>query len=127
MSTEYPPPRGAFSRVRAVSLGTGKILFVSGLTSAGQAPFDIKKQSELIFQRMEQLLAEYGAGLADVIKITTFLTDMREYDGYNQIRNQVFSKFASPPASTSVGITLLNPETRVEVEAIAVLQGTNQS
>lgn len=120
---QIPAPRGKFSRVRTVSIGDTKFLYLSGLTSGGDAPFDIRKQSEIIFRRMEQLLAEHGANLGDLVKITAFLTDIREYDGYNEVRNRVFGNFAAPSASTSVGITLLFPETRIEIEGVAVIQG----
>ena len=120
---QMPAPRGKFSRVRTVSIGNTKFLYLSGMTSGGEAPFDIRKQSEIIFRRMEQLLAEHGASLADLMKITAFLTDIREYDGYNEVRNRVFGMFPTPSASTSVGVTLLFPETRIEIEGIAVVEG----
>lgn len=120
---QIPAPRGKFSRVRTASIGNTKFLYLSGLTSGGEAPFDIRKQSEIIFRRMDQLLAEHGGSLADLVKITAFLTDIREYDGYNEVRNRVFGNFSEPSASTSVGITLLFPETRIEIEGVAVIQG----
>ncbi|MBI3917374.1 MAG: RidA family protein [Betaproteobacteria bacterium] len=119
---QLPAPRGKFSRVRAISIGTTRMLFLSGMTSGGEAPYDIRKQSEIIFRRMEHLLAEHGASLADLVKITAFLTDIREYDGYNEVRNRIFVNFSAPSASTSVGITLLSPEMRIEIEGIAVIQ-----
>ena len=48
---------------------------------------------------------------------------IREYDGYNEVRNRMLGSFSEPPASTSVGITLLSPETRIEIEGIAVIAG----
>ena len=120
---QIPAPRGKFSRVRTVSIGDTKFLYLSGLTSGGDAPFDIRKQSEIIFRRMDQLLAEHGANLGDLVKITAFLTDIREYDGYNEVRNRIFGNISAPSASTSVGITLLFPETRIEIEGVAVIQG----
>ncbi len=119
---QMPAPRGKFSRVRVVNIGAAKMLFLSGLTSGGEAPYDIRTQSEIIFRRIGQLLAEHGASLADLVKITAFLTDIREYDGYNEVRNRIFGNFSTPSASTSVGITLLSPETRIEIEGIAVIQ-----
>ena len=83
---QMPAPRGKFSRVRTVSIGATKFLYLWGMTSGGEAPFDIREQSEIIFRRMTQLLAEHGASLADLMKITAFLTDIREYDGYNEVR-----------------------------------------
>lgn len=120
-----PGPIGKYSQVRVVPIGTAKMLFLSGMASVGEAPFDIQKQTEMIFRRMNQLLEEHGASLADLVKITAFLADIRgEYQKYNEVRNRVFENFPNPPASSSVGITMnLNAELRIEIEGVAVIQG----
>ena len=121
---KIPGPIGRYSAVRAVAIGGSKMLFVSGMATIGEAPFDIEKQAELIFRRMEVLLSEHGAGLADLVKITAFLADIRgEYQKYNAVRNRIFASVPNPPASSSVGITMnLNAELRIEIEGTAVVQ-----
>ena len=121
---KIPGPIGKYSQVRVVPIGNVKMLFVSGMATVGEAPFDIELQTEMIFRRMNQLLGEHGADLSHLVKITAFLADIRgEYQKYNAVRNRVFEKMANPPASSSVGITMnLNAELRIEIEGIAVVQ-----
>ena len=121
---KIPGPIGRYSAVRAVKIGNATMLFVSGMATIGEAPFDIERQAELIFSRMNQLLSEHGADLSHLVKITAFLADIRgEYQKYNAVRNRVFADIANPPASSSVGITMnLNAELRIEIEGIAVVQ-----
>jgi enamine deaminase RidA (YjgF/YER057c/UK114 family) len=88
-----------------------------------QAPFDVTQQTEIIFRRMAQLLADHGATFEHLTKITAFLADIRgEYDAYNAVRNKTFAHLAAPPASSAVGVTLnLSGKLRVEIEAIALV------
>ncbi|MBI2291816.1 MAG: RidA family protein [Betaproteobacteria bacterium] len=122
---KIPGPIGKYSQVRVVPIGNAKMLFLSGMATVGEFPFDIQKQAEAIFRRMNQLLEQHGASLADLVKITAFLADIRgEYQKYNEVRNRVFENFPNLPASSSVGITMnLNAELRIEIEGVAVIQG----
>lgn len=123
-STEkIPSPLGKYSRVQVVPMGTATMLYLSGIAIIGEAPYDVAKQAEMIFRRMGQLLAEHGASLDDLVKITAFLADIRsDYQAYNAVRNRVFANNPNPPASSSVGVTLnLNAELRVEIEGVAVV------
>jgi enamine deaminase RidA (YjgF/YER057c/UK114 family) len=113
------PPIGKFSRSRAIEVGTGKMIFLSGTATIGQAPYDIRTQTSIIFKKLGRLLLEHDAELADLVKITAFLADMREYPEYNNTRNEVFRDIDPPPASSSVEARLVYPELRVEVEGIA--------
>ena len=121
---KIPGPIGKYSPIREVVIGDARMLFVSGMAALGEAPFDVEKQTEIIFLHMKQLLAQQGAQLRDVVKITAFLADIRgEYQRYNAVRNRVFADIDPPPASSSVGITMnLNAELRIEIEAIAVVR-----
>jgi enamine deaminase RidA (YjgF/YER057c/UK114 family) len=119
-----PVPGSRFSRVKTVPLGAATLLFVSGTTARGEAPYDIARQTEIIFARIGELLAEHGAALADIAKIGVFLTDMREYDQYNAVRNRIFADISSPPASTAVEAKLGKPALRIEIEAVAIAKAS---
>ena len=117
-------PIGAYSPLRIIPIGTTKLVFISGLTSSGEAPYDMAGQAEVIFARMNALLAEAGGNLSHLVKITTFLTDMRQYAAYNAVRNRVFGAVASPPTSATVGTTqLVSPDAMIEIEGVAVVPG----
>jgi len=115
------PPIGRFARSSAIDTGKGDLVFLSGTATIGQAPYDIRSQARIIFTKLELFLREHGGGLKDLVKITAFLSDMREYEGYNEVRNEVFKNFDRPPASSSVESRLVYPELRVEVEGIAFI------
>ncbi|MBN9014768.1 MAG: RidA family protein [Rhizobiales bacterium] len=119
-----PVSESRFSRVKTVPLGAATLLFVSGITARENAPYDVAKQTEIIFARMGELLAKHGAALADVVKIGVFLTDMREYDQYNAVRNRIFADVSSPPASTAVEAKLGKPALRIEIEAVAIVKAS---
>ena len=117
-------PVGRFSLIRTVPMGTGKMAYVSGLTSGPDAPFDLRAQTQIIFKRMAELLTAEGGNLHHLVKITAYLVDMREYGAYNEVRNSLFADMATPPASASVGVTeLVRPEARIEIEGVAYIPG----
>lgn len=116
-------PSDRYSLIRAVPMGRGKMVYVSGLTSGPDAPFDVRAQTDVIFKRMGELLATEGGGLQHVVKITAYLVDLREYGKYNEARNRVFADVAAPPVSASVGVSeLVRPEARIEIEAVAYIE-----
>lgn len=117
----FQPTIGKFSRVRTVDLGAARLVFLSGTATIGEAAFDIRAQTEIVFKKLNQLLHGEGGNLSHLLKITAFLTDMREYDGYNDVRNRVFADIDPPPASSSVEAKLVYPELRIEVEGVAVI------
>ncbi len=128
MTTPVPPkpvkPIGAYSPIRIIPIGTTKLVFISGLTSGGEAPYDMAGQAEIIFERMNALLAEAGGGLGHLVKITTFLTDMRQYAAYIDVRNRIFGTVGTPPSSATVGTTqLVGPDAMIEIEGVAVIPG----
>jgi 2-iminobutanoate/2-iminopropanoate deaminase len=128
MNTPVAPkpvkPIGAYSPIRIIPIGTTKLVFISGLTSGGDAPHDMAGQAEIVFARMNALLTEAGGDLGHVVKITTFLTDMRQYAAYNAVRNRVFGAVGTPPASATVGTTqLVNANAMIEIEGVAVIPG----
>ena len=85
------------------------------------APGDMEAQTRHVFDRMGELLQEAGAGFQDVVKITTFVTDMSKYAGFSKVRGEVFRD--GYPASATVGANaLVKDGLLVEVEAIAVVE-----
>lgn len=112
--------RGSYSPGWEVS--NGRMIFV-----AGQVPWDANKktvcigdaagQTRQVFKNIAAILADAGATLDDVVKITIFAADIRYRDAINQVRSETFK--APYPASTQVAATLVDPEWMVEIEAVA--------
>lgn len=115
-------PAGRYSLTRVVAAPGGRTVYVSGLISGPDAPYDLRAQTEIIFKRMAGLLEAEGGSLRHLVKITAYLVDVREYGIYNEVRNRVFADVAAPPASATVGVcALVRPEARIEIEGIAYI------
>jgi 2-iminobutanoate/2-iminopropanoate deaminase len=105
--------------------GAGSIVFVSGqapISGDGQlvGEGDFAAQVRQVFENLQAVLEEAGAGLDAIVKLTVYLTDMSRLREYTQIKSEFFTD--EQPASTALGVTALaRPEMMVEVEAFAVL------
>jgi len=103
----------------------GDLLFVSGCVSldaegsvVGEG--DVVGQARQVFANIRLVLAAAGATFADVVKVTTFLTDIDDRARINPVRQEFFGD--ARPASTLVEVSaLVLPEFLIEVEAVAVL------
>lgn len=100
----------------------GDLVFISGQAGYGDngAIVDggFTAQGEQAFRNLERALTAGGSSLADVVKVTIFLTDMADFDAVVQLRRKYF---AQPyPADSIVEVkALYTPEARIEIEAIA--------
>ena len=101
------------------------ILFLSGqvaYTSDGAAAHrgDFKAQARGAYEAIEALVKSQGGTMANVIKITTYVTNMQYRVDLAPIREEFFGK--KGPASTLVEIpSLAHPDWMIEIEAIAVV------
>jgi len=115
------PPLGAYSHA-VVSEGSGRTLRVSGQVGIGPdgtIPDDVDEQSELVWRNLEAILAAAEMGMADVVKITAYLTDPADLAAYGAVRSQHLEDHR--PASTLVFVSaLVKPELKVEVDLVAV-------
>jgi 2-iminobutanoate/2-iminopropanoate deaminase len=103
----------------------GNLLFVSGcvaLDADGKlvGEGDVVTQARQVFTNIGLCLSAAGATFADVVKVTTFLTDVGDRGRINPVRQEFFGD--ARPASTLVEVSaLVLPEFLIEVEAVAVL------
>lgn len=113
--------RGSYSPGWEVS--NGRMIHV-----AGQIPWDaegrtvakgdVAGQTRQVFENIGAVLAESGATLDDVIKLTIFAADIRYRDEINRVRSETFKE--PYPASTQVAVAaLVDPEWLLEIEAVA--------
>jgi len=104
----------------------GDLLFISGvapLDAAGRlvGGSDVAAQTRQVLANMGKILAAAGAGFADVLKVTVFLTDVADRSKINPVRQEFFGQ--SRPASTLIGVAALAvPGMKVEIEAVAGLR-----
>ena len=101
------------------------ILFLSGQVAytadGGVAhPGDFREQARGAYQAIKAMVESQGGSMGNVVKITTYLTDMRHRLELAPVREEFFGKKA--PASTMVQISALaHPDWMIEIEAIAVI------
>ena len=102
----------------------GELLFVSGqaaIDDAGQivGAGDFDEQADQTFRNLARVLEAGGSSLANVVKVTIFLTDMANFPKIVELRGKWFTP--PYPADTIVEVSSLAlPELEVEIEAIAV-------
>ncbi len=109
----------------AMGVQIGNTVYVSGHVSQDEngnlvGKGDMAAQTRQVFANIEAVLAESGATMEDVVKITTYITDMSRYAEFSAARAEVFPK-AGMASATIAGVELVHPEYLVEVEAIAVI------
>jgi len=103
----------------------GDLLFVSGVAPLDKelrlVSDDVVEQTRKVFLNMKEILDAAGATFADVLKVTVYLTDVRDRARINPIRKEFFG--AARPASTLIGINeLVVPGMKVEIEAVVGLR-----
>lgn len=103
----------------------GELLFVSGIVPVDErrelvGEGDVVVQARCVFENMRQVLAAAGCTLADVVKVTVFLTDVEDRPLVNPVRQEVFGE--TRPASTLVEVTaLVIPGAKIEVDCVALV------
>jgi len=121
-------PRGTFPHYRRA----GDFLFVSGTSSrcaddsiagaerdaSGQQVLDIRRQTRAVLENIRDILASAGASLADVVEVSTFLVNMADFAGYNEVYSEFFGY--EGPARTTVAVAQLpHPLLLIEIKAVA--------
>jgi len=102
----------------------GDFLFISGQAAIGDdgkivGVGDFDAQAAKAFRNLDRALRAGGASLAQVVKVTIFLTDMAHSPKIVDLRRQHFSP--PYPADTIVEVaSLYSPDAMIEIEAVAV-------
>ena len=118
----YDPP--TYSQAIRVS-GAQSVVFVSGQVAydkkGGAAhPGDFKAQAREAFRSVVAQVKAAGGTAESIVKINTYLTDIRYRADLMPIRSEIFG--TRLPASTLVQVcALAQPDWMIEVEAIAVI------
>ena len=118
------PLRKSHSQVVTVTGGT--LVFIAGMTSRSEKdanpvhPGDMRAQLRQVCENIGRALRSVGGDFSDVVKTTTFTTDVEEYHRVSDERFKYFNK--DLPTSTLIGVVrLAHPDLMVEIEAMAVI------
>ena len=131
----HPRPEEAHKMPYAPAVkivGACDLMFISGATASPLYhhhphrdeehvhPHSIEAQTRNAMEAIKSILDDVGATWKDVVKVTKYLTDIRDGDGMHKTMNAYFGDWR--PASTMVCINQLSsPGARVELDMIVAL------
>jgi len=121
-------PRGKFPHIKRA----GDFLFVSGTSSRrpdntidgasvdemGTTSLDIRQQTRAVIENIRDILQKEGAGLEDIVEISSFLVNMNDFGGYNEVYAEYFD-YSGPTRTTVAVHQLPHPHLLIEIKAIA--------
>jgi enamine deaminase RidA (YjgF/YER057c/UK114 family) len=82
---------------------------------------DMYAQAVFIFKKIERALHEAGAGLKDVIRTRTFVTDISRWEEFAKAHNEFFDSVR--PVATLVEVSkLIDPRMLIEIEVSATIE-----
>ena len=117
------PVNQAYHHV-VIAPSNGRSAYISGqvgMRKDGTIPDEVRAQAELAWQNLVACLESAHMFPQDVVKVTAYLIDHEDYGFFSEMRNKYLGR--SRPASTVVLVkSLVLPELKVEIEAIAVQQ-----
>ncbi|KAF2071461.1 hypothetical protein CYY_007214 [Polysphondylium violaceum] len=113
----------------------GGFLFVSGISSrrpdntyegvhtdpvTGAVTLNIEEQTKAVIENIQTILKSAGADLDNIIDLTVFLVDMKDYKGFNSMYNNYFKAETGPTRTTVAVHQLPNPNLLIEIKATAL-------
>ena len=114
------------SHSQVVTVTGGTLVFIAGMTSRSEVDAqpvhrgDMRAQLRQCCENIGRALRAVGGDYADVVKTTTFTTDVEEYHRVNDERAKYFK--SDLPTSALIGVVrLAHPDLMVELEVIAVI------
>ena len=125
---EKATPRGTYPHIRRA----GDYLFISGISARradnsiagaqvddqGTTRLDIRMQTRAVIDNITDILKSMDCTLADIVDVTTFLVNMNDFGGYNEVYAEYFNE--SRPARTTVAVHQLpHPHLVIEIKATA--------
>ena len=121
-------PRGKYPHLKRA----GDFLIISGTSSRradnsiagadqdemGTTHLDIRLQTRAVIENVRDILRSAGADLRDVVEVTSYLVNMNDFAGYNEVYGEYFDY--DGPARTTVAVHQLpHPHLLIEIRAVA--------
>jgi 2-aminomuconate deaminase len=121
-------PRGKYPHVKRA----GDYLFVSGTSSRradnsiagadvdgfGTTHLDIRAQTKAVIENVQDILKSVGAKLGDIVEVTSYLVNMNDFAGYNEVYGEYFG-FDGPARTTVAVHQLPHPHLLIEIRVLA--------
>jgi reactive intermediate/imine deaminase len=117
---DAPKAIGSYSQ----AIRTGETVYLSGqipLDPATMKVLDapIEQQIERVFENLAAVAKAAGGSLADIAKLTVYLTDLVHFPHVNEVMARYFKE--PYPARAAIGVAALPLGVPVEIDAILVL------
>jgi 2-iminobutanoate/2-iminopropanoate deaminase len=118
--------KGAFSEVVTVT-GPAKMIYLAGIGSEDEDDGSVRhmddflQQCRFAWQKIGKLLQEHGATVSDIVKATTYVTDIRYRDEMRKCRTEVFAGKPLPPHTLLNVVQLARPGMMFEVDVVAAV------
>lgn len=125
-------PRGRFPHIKMAN----GFAFVSGTSARrpdntvagasvvdgmGTVALDIREQTRAVIENVAAILATAGLGLEDLVQVTTYLVNMNDFGGYNEVYGSYFDE--NGPTRTTVAVHQLpHAHLLIEMQAVAALR-----
>jgi 2-iminobutanoate/2-iminopropanoate deaminase len=77
----------------------------------------IEEQTQQVLENIAAVLEAAGAGFENVVKVNAYLTDMSDFQAFNEVYAGFFE--SAKPARATIGVASLPLGARVEVECTA--------
>jgi 2-aminomuconate deaminase len=121
-------PRGKYPHLKRA----GDFLFVSGTSARrgdntiagaevdelGTTHLEIRAQTKAVLENVRDILGSAGAQLQDIVEVTTYLVNMNDFAGYNEVYGEYFGY--DGPARTTVAVHQLpHPHLLIEIRVMA--------
>jgi len=106
------------------AIRAGNLVFTQGMTARDPVTRDfiggdIETQTERSILNLKAILEAAGSSLDKVVKVTVFLTDIRDFARMNEVYRKFFP--VDPPARSTVEVSKLAIAALVEIEMIATV------
>ncbi len=126
--THMAAPRGTFPHVRRA----GDFVLVSGTSSRlkdntiagvdtaadGTIILDIRAQTRQVIENLREILSSMDCDLSDLVSVTSYLVNMNDFAGYNEVYAEYFS-FEGPTRTTVAVHQLPHPHLLIEMQVMA--------
>lgn len=106
------------------AIRVGNSIYLSGQIALNPKNMELvtssfRKETKQVFANISAVVNAAGGSLQDIVKLTVYLTDLKNFDMVNAVMSETFQY--PFPARVAIGVSALPRGASIEVEALAIL------
>ena len=106
------------------AIRVGNSIYLSGQIALNPKNMELvtssfRKETKQVFANISAVVTAAGGTLQDIVKLTVYLTDLKNFDMVNAVMSETFQY--PFPARVAIGVSALPRGASIEVEALAIL------